>query len=293
MEFTAACRAIDGFIFDYQVPAALPALIRIVTCLAILFSFAIRFHDIWQFLQPNGIFCYADFLQTSKKFRQISATNLFPHSKTWAACILLTLYVAGILATVGCATNASIVVFLICVVSVQSRTFVIMFSGGDSVARTLLFFLAFMDSSACLSIDSIWRTEHPAVVSGWGIRVIQLYVCAIYFWSSIHKLSCTNWAQGKAVENAVKSPTWSRNPHSPLLRYPFVLQVTTISTLFFEFLAPIALFINELSAVWMFGGFALHAGVWACLRIGYFSPLMMAALLSFSAPVITYFFPYH
>jgi hypothetical protein len=286
MELISACRAVDSFFFDYQVPVALPAIMRIATCLAILYTFAARIHDTWQFLQPNGLFSFADFQNISREFPQLTLTNLFPESSLWAACILVTLFVSGTLALVGCVTGISTWMFLLCVVSVQSRTLVVMYSGGDSIARTLLFFLALTDSSAWMSVDLIWRADRPVVVSGWGIRVIQFYLCFVYFWSSIHKLHCPHWLCGDAIENALKSPIWSRNSQTHLLRHPRILRLATRATLFFEFFAPLAFFANGVSALWMCAGLALHAGIWRNLRIGYFSPLMMAGLLSFSGPLL-------
>ena len=118
--------------------------------------------------------------------------------------------------------------------------------------------------------------------------MIQVYVCSIYFWTAIHKLYSRDWLQATAVANALKSPMWSRNPRTGLLRQTWMLRAAAVGTLCFEFFAPLALFAAELSITVMVLGVALHVGIWRGLRIGYFSPLMIAAILSFGGPIFSW-----
>lgn len=287
MSILETIQAVDHFFFGYQVAPELPALLRIATCLVLLFHFTTTFHDTWQFIKPNGLFPFPAFTSASRHFPQFTLINLFPASTFWAALIFAAFYLSGILALLGCFTSCSLWIFLVCTASLQGRAFVIVFSGGDSVSRVLLLFLALADCSATWSVDSLFQDFRTDEVAGWPIRAIQVYVCIVYFQSAVHKSQSAQWQAGDVIESVLLSPTWRRYSHCWLLRFPLILKTATRATVVFEFLFPLVFFSEGLQTFWLFGAVALHAAIWWSMRIGYFSPMMIVAVSSFGGELLS------
>lgn len=276
-------QAFDSFVFDYRVDPLVPALMRMATCLIILSSFLQRLSDTRLFLSRRGVFGDDQYRAEVKRFPQFSVYPILPESLRSPNWMLSIFFGSGLLSLLGVLTPISLVIFLLFAASIQSRTFVIMFSGGDSVSRMLLICLICTDSAAVLSVDSLFRRSVTDSVPGWPIRLLQIYVCCIYFWSAIHKFHCDFWMRGVAVRNAMHSSLWSRGWLLGSVTRPVIYKTLAFATLGFEFFAPFAVWLDDLRVPTVLLGFSLHLGITIFLRIGYFGPLMIVALMSFLA----------
>jgi hypothetical protein len=287
MDFSDLAFAFDAFVLHYQVPALLPALMRVAVAGYWTAYVVVNRHDLWAFMRPNGVVSPEAFAALTAGSPQPTVTDLLPRSEAWARAVFVGNVVFGVSATLGIGTRASMWLLFVCMVSLQSRTCVLLSSGGEAVLRTVLFFLACSDTSAALAFDALGRDDAPAAVSGWALRNIQILVCGAYFWSSLYKLYCRHWLDGSTVANVLRSPMWSRDPATPLLAYPALLRAVTIGTVVFEFTAPVGLFTRPVDVVFLILAFGLHTGIVVTMQIGTFGPAMMIALLSFGAPLVT------
>lgn len=233
-------------------------------------------------MKPNGLLTVDDYVKHAGLFQRLSVLRYAPQHSLVAPSILALFFISGLFAILGLFTQLSILVFLVCTVSIQSRTFVTHFSGADYIARSLLLCLLFANCGAALSMDATLFSRSEAMVPGWPIRLIQIYVCVIYLSSAIQKCRCDFWRSGEAMRNVAVSVMWSRRLFLETLCKVWVYKFGTYAVVFFEFLAPFTFWFPELRLATLVVAVLFHLGVLLVMRIGYFSPLMIAAVLSFA-----------
>jgi hypothetical protein len=174
--------------------------------------------------------------------------------------------------------------FFILVYSLQNRVMVIQSNGGEYVARILLLCLALTNCGSTYSIDQlIGLSNNHTIVNGWAIRLLQINVAVIYFFSAIYKLRDKYWAvNATIIRNVMWSPSWGRRWCLKFFAIPFVYKSLAYSTSVFEYFAPLIFFIPETRILAMLAGIALHLGITIFMRIGYFGPIMVIADLGFA-----------
>jgi hypothetical protein len=286
MDASAIARAFDAFFLRYRVHAEVPALMRIAMASFLLGHFFLVREDVWELIRPTGLFPAKHFAEARKGLPQVTAIALFPTSERWAATIFALTFVSGFLALIGLWTPVALWTLLVCVTSVQARMFIAAESGADSIIRSVLFFLACTDTASAFAIDALLGGARHATVAGWGLRNIQLLVCAAYFWSAVHKLYCRAWSSGVAIRNTLLWPNFARWPNPPVLRMPRLLRAANHATIVFEFFAPFGFYVRPLDRLFLAAGVAFHLGIIAFLRLGTFGPAMLIALMSFGEPVV-------
>jgi hypothetical protein len=273
---------IDRWFFDYQVSSVHLALMRI-GCVATIAGYL--FHqrnDLLRFMAPDGPFSETAWNQQTARFPQIALNQWFPNNRKLPQVVFTTMMISGFCSLTGLITQFSLIVFLLCVISIQSRAFLLLFSGGDSVARMVLLCLILSDSGATWSVDAWLRSQSSDLVSGWPMRLLQIYVCTIYWNATRYKIHMPCWTRGHAARDAAMSGLWSRRIEQVWFKSDLLSIWASRSVLFFEATAPFTFWIRELTLPTFFLGVILHAGVWIFLRIGYFGPIMIVALFSFA-----------
>ena len=192
-------------------------------------------------------------------------------------------YASGLFAMLGLFTEFSFFVFLVCVISFQSRLAPIMCSAADAVLRTMLLCLFLTDCGAAWSLDVVWGwNDGNVVVNGWAIRVFQIFICLVYLGSAMPKLHDRYWLNGDVVRNAVLSGIWGKR-----IAMNFIKKHTrtlTVCALFYEYFAPLLLLFDKTTLIAVIAGMFLHGGIAVFMRVGCFGPLMCIALLSFLNP---------
>lgn len=283
MNLSQLAGKIDDYFFACEADAHVLAAMRMGTALVLLAYYSVQLRDIYNFSRTDGYFVTKDYQRLTGQFPQCSLFELFPNSRLLPLIVIIGFFVSGIASFLGFCTHFSLGLFLVFTVSIQSRTFVIMFSGADSIARTLLLCLALTESGNALSVDRLLFDMSDQPINGWTIRLLQVYLCFVYFWSAIHKLHCEYWISGQAASNALYSPIWSRRTVLEFAANQGLSRVSSHSVMFFEFFAPVLFFIDETRLPTMVFAMLMHAGIAVFLRIGSFGPIMMVALLSFYA----------
>jgi hypothetical protein len=238
--------------------------------------------DAWNFSRNDSIFnskSYKDFCNSH--YPQISLFNYF-ESALAQKIIFICFFVFGVFSAIGLLTNVSLFIFLICLISIQSRIFPILFTGGDSIARLLVLCLLFTDCGSKYSVDSLIgiSTNHEQV-DGWAIRLFQINIAFIYFWSSLYKLNDTYWTEGTAIRNAIISKLWGKQICVKYFTIPIVSKSLTYSVLIFEYFAPVLLLVPDTRIFASFFAVLMHLGISIFMRIGYFGPIMAISAFSF------------
>jgi hypothetical protein len=130
---------------------------------------------------------------------------------------------------------------------------------------------------AALADPAAWRGP------GWPVRLLQVHLCAMYMVAGWSRLESPSWWGGEATFAAVSDLFYARfdldwQPMKPLL------EAATYAAFALEGLAPLALWLPRVGALWAFGLLALHAGLEIVDNHGSWQLLMGAALLTFLPP---------
>lgn len=202
----------------------------------------------------------------------------------WVAiCVLL---LASLAITVGWRPTEWLVLTFIVLVAVQRRNPMIL-NSGDILLRDFALILAFMPTGAALSVDRWSRYGRAALwtapnVAPWGLRLIQLQLCVVYFFAFWSK-SGDLWHNGTAVSTVFRidditrfeSPGW-------LTSNVLLIGLFTWGTLAIELALATLLWARRLRPVLIGLGILLHLFIDIFVLVGFFGPLMMIGLLSFA-----------
>ncbi len=202
----------------------------------------------------------------------------------WIALIVLV--VAAIAIVVGWRPTEWFILTFLVLVAVQRRNPVIL-NSGDLVLRNFAVLLALSPTGAALSVDRWRRYGRDALrtaplVAPWGLRLLQLQMMVIYFiafWSKSGNL----WRDGTAVSTVLRigdlarfdSPEW-------LVSNVVIIAVFTWGALGIELALAMLLWVKRLRPLLIVLGIALHAFIEVFVIVGFFGPLMVTGLLSFT-----------
>lgn len=144
--------------------------------------------------------------------------------------------------------------------------------GSDCLGRCLLFFLCFA------------RLSGPGVTGIWPLRLARLQVAVVYLATAIWKLQGRDWGNGTAVYWVLQDPQYQRIGVDGILATRLgqgLATGATWGTLVLEFALPVLLLDPRRRRWGLLLGALLHLGIWASMRIGLFSPLMLVSYLAF------------
>ena len=110
--------------------------------------------------------------------------------------------------------------------------------GFDDVIGLLLVPLVIGPAGARLSLDRlIWPRLHrgdPSVRATIALRLIQLHLCVLYFFSGTGKLLGASWWEGTALWGALANSQYRTLDLTFLAWHPLVINALTLGTLFWE-----------------------------------------------------------
>lgn len=193
---------------------------------------------------------------------------------------------ASIAITVGWRPTVWLVLAFALLASLSRRNPAI-FNSGDLLLRDLALLLALTPTGAAMSVDR-WRRHGrhalrtAPMVAPWGLRLVQLQVMVIYlvaFWSKRGDL----WRNGTAVATVIQigditrftSPDW-------LIGNVVIIAVLTWGTLAVELSLGTLLWVKRLRPALIVLGIVLHVFIDLFVVVGFFGPLMIIGLLSFT-----------
>jgi len=159
------------------------------------------------------------------------------------------------------------------------------FGKQSVIALHLLLLLIFSRCGAAWSVDA-WldgkKPERCVLASVCPRRLMQILVCCVYFGAAVTKLKTPAFASGDLLAFSLLDYQWGSGwfglwlttlPHLPLL--------LSLATLLFEILFPFLVWLTRLRLPLVALAVAVHAAMAFFLRLGPFSPIMIAALFSF------------
>jgi hypothetical protein len=164
--------------------------------------------------------------------------------------------------------------------------------GLDKINCMLALYLMLGPCGARYSLDRLWRLRRgapkdvpPSVGANLAIRLIQLHMCIIYFFSGIGKLQGDSWWNGEAVwissanfeYQYLIDMTW-------LAGYPLIVNLLTHVTVFWELTYP-ALVWPRLTRPWvLMMAVLVHLGIVFAYGMPTFGLVMLIGNLAFVSP---------
>jgi uncharacterized membrane protein YphA (DoxX/SURF4 family) len=196
--------------------------------------------------------------------------------------------VAALLLTVGLATPLAAATAALGFISAANRAPLNVF-GLDDTLGLLLLPLVIGPAGACLSVDRLLTGRLPGTGQGStasvranvALRLIQLHLCVVYFFSGSGKLLGESWWEGTALWGAVANGQYRTLDLTGLARHPLVVNALTLGTLFWE-VAYAALVWPRLTRPLAIGiAVAVHLGIGLAMGMMEFGLAMITANLAF------------
>ena len=197
---------------------------------------------------------------------------------------------AAVLLTVGLATPLAAVIALAGSISAVNRAPLNTF-GFDDALGLLLLPLAIGPAGARLSLDRLlWRRAEPVVprVSATiALRLIQVHLCVVYFFSGAGKLFGASWWDGTALWGAVANTQYRTIDLTFLAWHPLLTNALTLGTLFWEFSYPALVWPRLTRRLVLALAVLVHLGIGLAMGMMEFGLAMIVANMAFLPPSLS------
>jgi uncharacterized membrane protein YphA (DoxX/SURF4 family) len=193
--------------------------------------------------------------------------------------------VAAVLLTVGLATPLAAVVSLVGLVSAANRAPLNTF-GLDDTLGMLLISLVIGPSGAKLSVDEWLRgagqgSAPPSVRANVALRILQVHLCVVYFFSGTGKLFGASWWEGTAIWGAAANVQYRTLDLTWMAWYPLVVNAITLTTLFWEVGYAVLIWPKLTRRLFLAMAVMVHLGIGLAMGMMEFGLAMITANLAF------------
>ncbi len=190
--------------------------------------------------------------------------------------------------TVGWRTRIMSILFYAEMLTLYHRN-VLANGGPDAVPFLLSFYMMFCPSGAAYSLDAHREAKkrgtaaEPLIVP-WGVRLLQMQICLIYFQSCVIKSRGEVWLNGTTVHYILFNREFGLFNVEWLAQYPLLINLMTHGALLFEFAAAFWLWFRPTRRWAILCGVLLHMGIWPIINVPGFGEVMIATYITFLAP---------
>jgi hypothetical protein len=202
--------------------------------------------------------------------------------------VLAATFAAALGLTLGWRTRVMSVLLYLGMLSLYHRN-VSSNGGPDAVPMLLSFYMMLCPSGAAYSVDALRQarkrgTAAEALIAPWGMRLLQIQLCLIYFQSCVIKCDGEAWMNGTAVHYVLFNREFRQFNLEWLGAYPLLINLMTHGALLVEFAVAFWLWFRPTRRWVMLAGVLLHAGIRPVLDIPGFGEVMCATYLTFLDP---------
>jgi hypothetical protein len=265
------------------------SLIRIIFALLVLIHFAVLYPDLDHFFSDAGVLP----LEAALKIAHPFSLSILTWTPQTSEAIHICWWIAvahGIALLVGFLPRLNALLVFAWIVSFQIRNDVIN-DGEDCLMRMLGFFLIFLPSGQCWSVDSLVRRalgNYPDgperyLAPGWGLRLMQFEMAALFMSSALIKFGGPSWLNGTALYYVSRLDDHFGRFYVPAFVFdiPWLVACITWSVLLAETLVPIFIWFRETRLVCLVIVVIFHlANEWT-MNLFLFHWLMLCGWLSF------------
>lgn len=161
-------------------------------------------------------------------------------------------------------------------------------NSGDGVVSVLCFLVLVAallgHAQRVWALDARHAPRGEATVPAAVLRLLQLQLVAVYFFSGFHKLASPDWYRGEALYYAFQQTQWLRVPPG-LVEHPLLVGAASYGVLLFELLAfPVLVWVRATRGAVLAVGVVLHVGIALTMRVFVFGEIMPIFYLCFVNP---------
>jgi uncharacterized membrane protein YphA (DoxX/SURF4 family) len=286
--FRSVSEAWNRFWFTPTDPATL-SLIRVFAGAMLLYTHLVWTWELEAFFGPEGWLPLEAIRHPDERF-QWTYFNFIESS--W---LLWTVHIFNLLVffclTIGLFSRTAAVIAFISTLSYVIRVSPGAFWGLDKVNCMLAMYLMVGPCGACYSVDRLWRMRQgaaavvlPTISANLAIRLIQVHLSLVYFYSGLAKLQGGAWSDGTAVWLSIANQEYQSLDLTWMADYPWLMDMLTHATVFWE-LFYCALIWPRLTRPWMLlGAIGVHGFIAIGLGMKTFGLVMLIANLAFISP---------
>jgi CheY-like chemotaxis protein len=289
----SAASAWNHFWFEPADPI-LPGIMRLLTGWMLFYTLCVWTLDLDAFFGPDG-------LQPLKTIQELHADRLVFSfwlwiDPAWLWPVHIGCLVVAAMYCVGLATRVTSVLAFLITISYSQRVPVANF-GLDQILGLLTLYLALGPSGACCSLDAVirrwWRHRRGlatplspvrSATARMAMRLIQLHLCAIYFWAGFGKLKGPSWWTGEAMWRVIANGEYQTLDLTWLAWVPWLPYLIAHVTILWEVFFVALIWNHRLRPLMLAVGTAMHLGIGAFLGMWTFGLIMIFAYVSFADP---------
>jgi hypothetical protein len=161
--------------------------------------------------------------------------------------------------------------------------------GPDALPFLFSFYMMLCPCGAAYSLDARRAarkrgTAAEPVIVPWGLRLLQMQLCLIYFQSCVIKCQGELWLNGTTVHYLLFNREFGQSNMQWLAQYPLLINAMTYYALLIEFALAFWLWFRPTRRWAILGGIALHLGIRPMITVPVFGEVMVATYLTFLAP---------
>lgn len=191
---------------------------------------------------------------------------------------------AAVLLTVGLATPLAALVSLLSLVSAANRAPLNTF-GLDDTLGMLVIGLVVGPAGARLSLDErllgAGQGGGHCVRANVALRMMQVHLCVIYFFSGCGKLFGASWWEGTAIWGAAANVQYRTLDLTWLAAHPLAVNAITLATLFWEVGYAALVWPRLTRPLFLAMAVAVHLGIGLTMGMMEFGLAMIVANLAF------------
>lgn len=118
-------------------------------------------------------------------------------------------------------------------------------------------------------------------LSAVSLRLLQVHLCVIYFYTGAWKLRGFSWWDGTALWKVLGNQQLATLDFSFLGHFPLAISILTFSTVVFELYFPVLVWIAKVRPMVLLLGLFFHLGICLSMGLFFFSAVMVAPYILF------------
>jgi hypothetical protein len=278
-------RAWQAF-FHAPVDARLCAGIRIGFALAILINLACWYPDLERWFTDLGVLPAADLKLLQPKERW-SLLLCMPSELSYVQIAFAIFAAHAVLLLLGVGARFNALCVLIWLYSFQNRNPLI-WDSEDMLLRLIGACVVLMPCGEAWSLNRLWRRPESiqTLVSGWGLRLLQIQIAFIFLTAAWHKLNGDAWRDGTAMFYVVQLDDFYGRAPLPrwIFQFEWLSKRLTWSVIAIEIIAPIGVWFRQTRRAALGLALCFHLGNELLMHLYLFHWLMLLGWCSFLIP---------
>ena len=151
------------------------------------------------------------------------------------------------------------------------------------------YLLALSFSAFAIFISPASLKPYQKDLSNLGFLAVRVQLILVYAVSAFYKLQGESWLDGTAMYQTMQVDAFA-NPAlaSTMLDFPLILKFMTITSLIYQVLFPLLVWVKKIKGPFLLIGVIFHLGIGLLLQLWDFATIMLIGYLAFSNEPISW-----